>query len=209
MNGTLELRELLEPLKQHGVYLVAQVSALADSVMAQRNAPIALKNAVTGQPYASADGQSYLDPYSDSTREYLRALMVELQNLGFDEVLFSGMACPDSDALQFSKAMTQTPDSVTAVSSLALWLREQADALDLRMSALIGEDALRSETGAAMGQNPVLFFKAFDRVAVETSFDGFAADVDALETALGTRSDTRIVAVTEDYTPEIASYIIK
>ena len=209
VNGALELRELLEPLKQHGVYLVAQISALEDNTMAQRNAPIALKNAVTGQPFVDADGQSYLDPYSDSTRAYLRALMVELQNLGFDEVLFSGVACPDSDALQFSKAMTQTPDSVTAVSSLALWLREQADTLGLRMSALIDADALHSETGAAAGQNPVLFFKAFDRVAVRTGFDGFASDIAALETALGGQSDTRIVAVTEDYTPDIASYIIQ
>ena len=209
VNGALELRELLEPLKQHGVRLIAQISALADSTMAQRNAPIALKNAVTGQPFVGADGQSYLDPYSDSTRTYLRALMVDLQNLGFDEILFSGMVCPDSDALQFSKAMTQTPDSVTAVSSLALWLREQADALDFHMSALIDAAALRSETGSAEGQNPVLFFKAFDRVAVETGFDSFAADVAALEAALGAHSDTRIVAVTEDYTPEISSYIIK
>ena len=55
----------------------------------------------------------------------------------------------------------------------------------------------------------MLFFKAFDRVAVEPSFDGFTEDVAALETALGGHSDTRIVAIAENYTPEIASYIVK
>jgi hypothetical protein len=209
VNGELELQELLDALKEQGVYLVAQLSALSDSAMAQRNAPIALKSAVTGQAFTDADGRAWLDPYSDSTREYLLALILELKSLGFDEVLLTGVACPDSDALKFSKTMTQTPDSVTAVSSFALWLRDRADALGLRVSALIDRDALISETGAAAGQNPVLFFKAFDRVAVETGFDSFSADVAALETALGGPSDTRIVAVTEDYTPEIASYIVK
>ena len=208
INGTLELAELLAPLKEQGVYLIAEISALSDSAMAQRNAPIALKNALTGQPYADAGGAAYLDPYSDSTRAYLLALIAELQRLGFDEVLLSGVNCPDSDALQFSKQMTQTPDSVTAVSSLALWLREQADTLGIRLSAVIDAAALESEGGAA-GQNPVLFFKAFDRVAIEMDFDHFADKLAALETALGGHSDTRIVAVAEDYTPDTASYIVK
>ena len=208
VNGTLELQELLTPLKENGVCLMAQISAFADSAMAQRNAPVALKSAVTGQPFVDADGIAYLDPYSESTRAYLLALIQELQAMGFDEVLLSGVRIPDSDALQFSKAMTQTPDSVTAVSSAALWLREQADALSLPLSALIDADALHSEGGAA-GQNAVLFFKAFDRVAVETDFDSFTEDVAALESALGGHSDTRLVAVTEDYTPDLASYIVK
>lgn len=209
INGTLELRELLQPLKEQGVYLIAQISALADNAMAQRNAPIALRSAVTGQPFVGADGTSYLDPYSDNTRAYLLALLTELRDMGFDEVLLSGVNCPDSDALQFSKQMTRTPDSVTAVSSFALWLRERADALDLTVSAVIDAEALHSEAGGAAGQNPVLFFKAFDRVAVEAGFDSFAADIAALQTALGGQSDTRIVAIAEDYTPETASYIVK
>lgn len=208
VNGSLELGELLAPLKDQGVYLVAEISALADSTMAQRNAPIALKSTVTGQAYTDADGRAYLDPYSDSTRAYLRSLLTELQDLGFDEVLLSGMVCPDSDTLRFSKQMTRTPDSVTAVSSLALWLRECADGMGLKVSATIDAAALHSEGGLA-GQNAVLFFKAFDRVAVETDYDSFAEDIAALQSALGGQSDTRIVAVTEDYTPEIASYIVK
>ena len=208
VNGTLELAELLEPLKEQGVYLIAQISALADNAMAQRNTPIALKSAVTGQPFTDGAGNSYLDPYSESTRAYLIELMAELQRMGFDEVLLSGVNCPDSDALQFSKQMTVTPDSVTAVSSFSLWLREQADAMGLHVSAILDADALHTEGGAA-GQNPVLFFKAFDRVAFAASFDSFDADVDALLTALGGESETRIVAIAEDYTPNLASYIIK
>ena len=208
VNGTLELAEYLAPLKEQGVRLSAQISALSDNAMAQRNAPIALKSAVTGQAFSDENGVYYLDPYSDSTRAYLLALLAELQRMGFDEVLLSDVRCPESDALEFSKKMTRTPDSVTAVSSFALWLREQVDALGLCLSAVIDEPALRGE-GARSGQDPVLFFKAFDRVAFAADFDGIAADTAALESALGGGSDARIVAIAENYTPELASYIVK
>ena len=59
-------------------------------------------------------------------------------------------------------------------------------------------EALHSETGAAAGQNPVLFFKAFDRVAVRTGFDGFASDIAALETAPVTQRQVVDVAEIDD-----------
>ena len=141
----------------------------------------------------------------EGVKQYFEGITQQL----VQAMLLTGVECPDSDALAFAKAMTQTPDSVTAVSSFALWLRERADALGLTVSAVIGHDALVSETGAALGQNPVLFFKAVDRVAVAPDFDSFSADVAALESALGGHSDSRIVAIAENYTPEIASYIVK
>ena len=93
---------------------------------------------------------------------------------------------------------------------------DESDEEDVRLpdlsegtrAALIDADALHSEGGKA-GQNTVLFFKAFDRVAFAADFDSFDADVDALLTALGGESETRIVAIAEDYTPNLASYIIK
>ncbi len=208
VNGTLELAEQVALLKEKGVYLVAELSALTDSAMAERNAPIALKNSLTGLPLTDTDGSEWLDPYSDDARAYLLALITELHDMGFDEILLRDMTCPESEYLQFSKAMTQTPDAVGAVSSLALWLREQADARGIRISAEIRSEALRGGEQTA-GQNPVLFFKAFDRVAVETDFDSYAADIAALQSALGGESSTRIVAVTENYIPTQESYIVR
>lgn len=208
VNGTLEPAEALAAIKEKGIYLTAQLSALADSTMAQRNAPLALKNSATGAPFTDGSGSRWLDPYSEGTRAYLLALLTELKELGFDEVLLSGFVCPDSEYLQFSASMTQTPGPAAALSSLALWLRQQADDLGIRLSVEIDGKALRSED-VLMGQDPALLFRFFDRVAVQTDFDHMAGDVSALTAALGADDENRALLITEDFAPERESYIVK
>ena len=208
VNGTLEPAEYLAALKEKGIYLTAQISALSDTTMAQRNAPIALKNSATGSALTTGGGNYYLDPYSDGTRAYLRSLMAELKELGFDEILLTGFVCPDSEYLQFSLVMTQTPDPAAALSSLAVWLREEADGLGLKLSVVVDSEALRGGT-AKNGQDPALLFRVFDRVVAETDFDHMAGDISALDTALGTSDENRAVLFTEDFAPERKSYIVK
>lgn len=197
VNGAAELAERVEQLKGKGVYLAAQLSSLADSAMAARNTPAAMKNAVSGGVYLK-DGQAFLDPYSDVTRAYLAGLLAELAGLGFDEVLLTGLYLPEDENLRYSGEMSAQPDAESAVSSLALYLRGQADALGLRLSAAAERE------GA--GQDLAVFFKAFDRVAYD------AADAEtraALESALGADGGARIVPVAAGYVPERESYIVK
>ena len=208
VNGTTELADALAPLKEQGVHLTAQISALADSAMAQRNAPIALRNAADGSTYTDASGRSYLDPYSDDTRAYLRTLLSELAFNGFDEVLLSGFVCPDGDQVRFSLTRTQTPTPAEALASLALWLREEADALGIRLSVVMESAALRSDK-VLLGQDPDLLFRVFDRVAVETDFDHMSADASAMENVLGEINHSRALLITENYAPERESYIVK
>ncbi len=208
LNGTLELADITATLKEQGVYLAANISALADNAMALRNAPIALKNASTGGVYTERDGQAYLDPYSDGTRDYLRAMIAELKEMGFDEVFLSGFVCPDGDDVRFSLARTQLPTPADALASLGLWLREQADALDIRLSVIVESESLRGET-VLRGQDTKLLFRIFDRVTAETDFDHLEGDLSAMERALGGADETRILTITDDYAPERQSYIVK
>ena len=208
VNGTLELTAALEKLKAQDVRLVAQISGLVDETMALRNGPIALKNAVTDSVFQNSKG-AWLDPYDDTVRAYLKELLQELHDLGFDEVILSGMYCPDSENLQFSKSMTLTPDAVSAVSSLAFWLRGAADEIGIALSAVAEADALAAGESENIGQDIPAFFKAFDRVI----FDMSAEDGDcmpALKDALGDGdADLRIVPAAEDYAPNHGSYIVK
>ena len=208
VNGTQELAGRLAELKEKGVYLVAELSALADSAMAIRNAPIALRNGATGGPLIDDDGMSYLDPYSNGTRSYLLDLLTELRSLGFDEVLLTGFSIPDSEYVRYSLTMTQLPHPSDALSSLALWLREQADTLGLKLSVCIDPEALHSEA-VRRGQSPELFVRVFDRVAVECSYASLSGDLALLEQALGHSDENRCIAVTEDFVPERKSYIVR
>ena len=206
VNGTLELEAHLETLKSKGVYLVAEISSLTDAVMAQRNAPIALKNA-DGSVYSDKTAGGYLDPYNEGTRSYLLSLLTELRDLGFDEVLLRGFACPESEQLRFSQAMTQTPDPASALAALGLWLREQADALGIKLSVVMDGADLRGETVA--GQDPALLLRIFDRLAAETDTGYFESDLAALAQALGSDDENRLLTIIDDFAPARGSYIVK
>ena len=209
VNGSLELAEALEKLKAQDIRLVAQISGLIDETMALRNGPIALKNAVTESVFQNSKG-AWLDPYSDTARAYLRDFLQELHDLGFDEVLLSNLYCPNSENLQFSKSMTLTPDPVSAVSSLALWLRGEADAIGITLSAIIEAETIAAGESETVGQDPEVFFKAFDRVAFETAKADSSVCISALEEALGSGDpELRILPITENYAPERDSYLVK
>lgn len=195
LNGTLELQGYVEQLKEQGVWLIAQLSALPDAALAARNAPIALKNTATGGVY-SENGVAWLDPYHSSVRSYLSALMAELKGMGFDEILFDGLYLP-GEGYAFSVPMTDVPDAESAVSSLALYLRETADALETKVSGVAAD--------GRNGQDAALFAKAFDRVACP---DGDEI-VSALRSALGGTSAARLVPIGEAYLPDSESYIVK
>ena len=206
VNGTLELGAQLEALKAQDIYLVAVLGSLTDTAMAQRNAPIALKNA-DGSVYSDRAAGGYLDPYNETTRSYLLALLTELRDLGFDEVLLQGFACPADEQLRFSQPMTRTPDPVSALASLGLWLREQADSLGIKLSVKTDGAALRGETGA--GQDPALLLKLFDRLAAETDSGYYESDLAAMESALGGDDERRLLTIIDDFAPARESYIVK
>ena len=209
VNGTLEPAEALAALKAQDIRLIAELSALTDETMAVRNSPVALKNIVTGSVFRNSQG-AWLDPYSETVREYLASLLRELRELGFDEVLLDGIYCPATENLLFSQEMTATPDAVSAVSALALYLRREADTLGLRLSAVAETEALASGEGEAVGQDAEIFFRLFDRVAYDTAAEGSDLCASALETALGSDDgNVRILPIAEDNVPAHESYIVK
>lgn len=210
VNGTAELAETLQQLREDGVYLVAQISGILDEAMATRNSPIALKNAITDSVFQNSKG-AWLDPYNDTVRQYLNALLRELHTLGFDEVLLSGFYCPDSENLKFSRNMTLTPDVVSALSSLAVYLRSQADEIGLKLSVVADAEALRKGESELIGQDPAFFFRVFDRVVYDSDIADAQLCTQALENALGNGGSAalRIVPAANDYAPQDNSCIVK
>ena len=198
VNGTFDLQESVEKLRERDIWLVAQLSCLIDGTMAVRNSPIALKTAA-GSLYIN-NGRAWLDPYSPVTRAYLTGMLEELADMGFDEVLLTDLWVPEDENLRYSSAMTAVPSAADAASSLALYLRGQADALGIRLSGTAERDA---------AQDLEVFFKAFDRVAFAADAYGYADELARLTDALGGDGDTRILPVAAGWRPEHASYVVK
>lgn len=207
VNGTESLDEALTALKNKGAYLVAEISCLADDAMATRNTPLALRSGSGG---VLTDGTgAWLDPYNLATRAYIAGLMEEIAAMGFDEVLLVNIAYPDAEDVLFSQAMSYSPDPVSCVSSISLFLRNKADELGIRLSAAVDAEALRAGESASAGQDLDFFFKVFDRVYVETESNYYLSDMSALNGALGVSSSPRVVPVANGFTPESASYVIR
>lgn len=204
VNGTENLKDAMAALSEQGIWLVAEVSCLVDNAMAVRNAPLALRNA-TGGVMADENG-SWLDPFHPDVRGYISALMAELANMGFDEVLLTNMSFPTA-TVQFSQPMTAAPDGLSSVSSLAKYLRGEADELGIKLSAVLDGKAMRDGSSASIGQDAEFFLKVFDRVYVETDIDNYAADTAAL-TALA-KEASQVVALVSGFTPTADSFFVR
>ena len=167
-SSTYDPTESLAALKERGIYLAAEVCCCTDALMAERNLPLALKNG-DGAAYSDAAG-IWLDPLNGTVRDYLAALCRELSEMGFDEIVLTGLAFPENAAdVRFSQALSSTPDGTAAVSALAARLTAALADTDVRVSAECPASAILSGTPAASGQDPRLFFKLFDRVYAHTS----------------------------------------
>ena len=204
VNGQENIRDVLSSLKEQGVYLVAEISCLQDTAMATRNAPVALKNSA-GEVISSAGG-SWLDPYSKTARSYVGDLIAEAADMGFDEVLLSGMTHPQTGDVQFSQEMTGAPTIMGSVTTFAIRMSEQARELGMGCSVLCDASALRRGASADVGQDLELFTRVFDRLYVKTDMNYFTADISALEDVLGGSVTGRIVPVVSGYTPVYDSW---
>jgi hypothetical protein len=204
VNGVEDISEAVAQLKEQGVYLVAEIAALQDDSLAFRNNPLALKN--SSGSVVTEYGASWLDPYNKDVRTYITDIMAELADMGFDEIVLTGMTHPKSDDVVFSQEMTQTPDLAGSVSTFALRMSENARELGMKCSVLCDADALRQGTSADIGQDLELFARIFDRIYVSTDMNYLTMDVSALEAALGSGSGARIVPIVSGYTPGTESW---
>lgn len=178
-SGTEDLSETISAIKEQGIYLVAQLSCFADELMATRNSPIALKS-TDGDAYADARGKYWLDPYNNKVRQYIIELMLELEALGFDEILLADFQHPEqSDGIVYSQVMTAERDTTACISNNALKITEYFEESSLRVSVLYDSAAAAGESQNS-GQDAAVFFGVFDRLYCEATAESLSDCSDAL-----------------------------
>lgn len=206
-SDTQDIRQAVAQMKERGVYLVAEIATLMDDAMALRNIPLALKDSA-GQVITDSGG-SWLDPYNPGTRQYITEIMTELADMGFDEVLLTGIAHPRAEDIVYSQEMTSAPSISSSVSTFAMRMCETAHELGIKCSVLCQTAELRMGTGAEIGQSPELLFSLFDRVYLLTDQEHLSSDVSALSSVPGGDGAERIVPITIGWTPQRSSYAVQ
>ncbi len=98
--------ELIAYLDSKGLYAIARLPALRDYYYGLHHVPDGLPTK-GGYLWMDEDYCYWLDPTSQGTVTYLRDIITELKNLGFDEVVFYDFYFPDTSQIVFDGDKTQ------------------------------------------------------------------------------------------------------
>lgn len=101
-----DMDRLIQDLNSQDVYLIARVPAFRDSAFAEENRSCGLALS-SGALWADEENCYWLDPANQAVITNLIQLCQELQDLGFDEVVFTDFRIPDSGSIDYNAAASK------------------------------------------------------------------------------------------------------
>jgi hypothetical protein len=218
---TSDMPGMLQELRDYAaeqdkdIWLVAQISCCVDGLLATRTTDFALRTA-SGSDYVDETGY-WLDPYNAELRRYIVALVQELYDMGFDEVILADVMHPvpetregETPAFIYTREMSAAPSPINAICGFALYaanqLEEREDGKLLSIYLDTPRSLVRYDEGT--GQNGVLFFKLYDRVYYRTDRYTYTYNYSDIEpnVTIGSAKD-RFVPVVINYLPDNTSWV--
>ena len=218
---TSDMPGMLQELRDYAaeqdkdIWLVAQISCCVDGLLATRTTDFALRTA-SGADYVDETGY-WLDPYNAELRRYIVALVQELYDMGFDEVILADVMHPvpetregETPAFIYTREMSAAPSPINAICGFALYaanqLEEREDGKLLSIYLDTPRSLVRYDEGT--GQNGVLFFKLYDRVYYRTDRYTYTYNYSDIEpnVTIGSAKD-RFVPVVINYLPDNTSWV--
>lgn len=210
---TAQMPELIQMLKDEGIYLVAQISCCIDETLPTRTTAYCVQTE-TGLIYRDGYG-TWLDAYNLDMRTWIAEMVQELYDLGFDEVVLADLAHPtlpeeNPPVLRYTREISTERSTDLAVCGLAAGVARQ---LEDRESGVLSIycDSLTGlvKTDVNTGQNAPYFMKLYDRVYLKTDKYAYSYNVSDIQprTEYGNVYD-RLVPVVENYIPENTSWIL-
>lgn len=88
--------DLIDYLKRSGMYAIARIPALRDYTYGLNHVPDGVHHISGGYLYMDDAGCYWLHPGSEGTLSYLTQIIMELKNLGFDEVVLDDFRFPET-----------------------------------------------------------------------------------------------------------------
>ena len=218
---TSDMPGMLQELRDYAaeqdkdIWLVAQISCCVDGLLATRTTDFALRTA-SGADYVDETGY-WLDPYNAELRRYIVALVEELYDMGFDEVILADVMHPvpetregETPVFIYTREMSAAPSPINAICGFALYaanqLEEREDGKLLSIYLDTPRSLVRYDEGT--GQNGVLFFKLYDRVYYRTDRYTYTYNYSDIEpnVTIGSAKD-RFVPVVINYLPDNTSWV--
>ncbi len=111
-----DLESMIKTLRNKGYYLIARLPAFRDYWYGLNHVSHGLFNLNKYSLWMDADRCYWLNPASEGALTYLRDMIFEIRNLGFDEVVFYDFCFPDTDKIFFEG------DKAQAIQAAAMML---------------------------------------------------------------------------------------
>lgn len=133
--------ELVSRLQQKGFYTIARISALQDYTFGLNNVPAGLYMLSRAGLWMDPDGYYWLDPTNSTTTSWITDVVLELRDMGFNEVVLDNFCFPNSDKYIF------TGDKVAALQSAASTLVSSCAASNFVLSFSVDDPAFALPEG--------------------------------------------------------------
>ena len=209
---TAQMPELIQMLKDEDIYLVAQISCCIDESLPTRTTAYCLQTE-TGMLYRDESG-TWLDAYNLDMRTWIAEMVLELYELGFDEVVLADLGHPVLDEenppkLVYTREISTPRSTDTAVCGLASGVARLLQDREGVLSIYIDSKPALVRTDTANGQNGPYYMKLYDRVYLKTDKYAYSYNVADIEpsTEYGNVYD-RLVPVVDNYIPDNTSWIL-
>ncbi len=124
-----EVAKLVQTLQKKGFYTIARISTFRDWNYVNNNGSgVSLRQAGTRYGWLDPDGYFWLDPSNAAATSWITEVVLELRDMGFNEVLLADFRFPNSDKYTF------TGDKAAALQSAAATLVSGCAASDFTLS---------------------------------------------------------------------------
>ena len=120
--------ELVQKLQKKNCYLIARICAFRDWNFGNNNVSSGLYMLNRAGLWLDPDGYFWLDPTNANTTSWISSVVLELRDMGFNEVMLTDFRFPNSDKYIF------TGDKVAALQSAAATLVSSCAASDFVLS---------------------------------------------------------------------------
>lgn len=135
------VQELVTKLQQKGFYTIARVSAFRDREYGNNHVSSGLYMLNRKGLWMDSGGMYWLDPTNGSTTGWIADVVLELRDLGFDEVVLYNFCFPDSDQYIFNG------DKAAALQNAASTLMSACSASNFVLSFCVDDPAFTLPEG--------------------------------------------------------------
>ena len=128
-----EMDALVSRLKSKGFYTIAKISAFRDREFGNKKVTPGLYMLSRAGLWMDSGGMYWLDPTNSSVTSWITSVVLELRDMGFDEVLLYNFCFPDSEQYIFNG------DKAAALQSAASTLMSSCSASNFVLSFCVDD----------------------------------------------------------------------